>query len=601
MGSLYIVIGRRQHAAQRRPYTQDIEIVSGHELARATVRLAAVRDIRSKLESRERTLENRAVLRQTLIERVREDFRVVAIAPYMPAFWPRRFQHHQLFRISDRQPPQQHLVQKRKDGRVRANSQRKSQNGDRRESRILPEHPQAIAHVLPDRVHSFPPQNIRLEKPKLLQPDSIVVVPLGHVGENHFVSDLQSFHHFDGVHRTPPQLYIDAHGFRSVINDLEDSDRAVCLAMDRSAHVKHILQILERDRAVHTQVRSRSLRQRVCDGHVHSHRPVLYRGIDSGNVAVHHSVPRIDRCLLPDGHVLRLRLRNLDFRFEFLRIGHPRQVCTWCHMLPHLHRHELQYAIDARPNMQRIHLALLQLIKGLLFIDFCLLRGKSRFRGIRGHFRAFALKLHANRQLFFPHSGEIPDVVRSDALFEQLFVYVMLQAGLLEITAHGGFVRLLVHQIAVHLHLKVCVVRFRAFELVFRVQRLSLQRWVAQFHNDGIRLDDSPRTQYPAFHSRVRLRRDPANLLGNQRPQSPYLSQHRPALHFVRPNGGAVHRWCGGPQPGKPVRHSCHQDDCHGAVSNSPNFLGASVGWSLYVHGQCRFLERNSPAPRGLL
>src|SRR5437762_14150411 len=94
----------------------------------------------------------------------------------------------------------------------------------------------------------------------------------------------------------------------------------------------------------------------------------------------------------------------------------------------------------------------------------------------------------------------------------------MLQVGLLEITAYGGFVRLLVHQIAVNLHLEICVLCFRALELEFRVKRVSLHRWVTQFHNDGLWLNDSPATQYTALHSPARLRRDPAHVFVNTRP-----------------------------------------------------------------------------------
>ncbi len=87
-------------------------------------------------------------------------------------------------------------------------------------------------------------------------------------------------------------------------------------------------------------------------------------------------------------------------------------------MLPHLHRHKLQYPIDARANMQRIQLALFQLIERFLLIDSCLLGGQPRLCGIGGDFRPFAFQFGADRQLLFFHSGQIPDVVRPDALFE---------------------------------------------------------------------------------------------------------------------------------------------------------------------------------------
>src|SRR6267378_2348234 len=63
----------------------------------------------------------------------------------------------------------------------------------------------------------------------LLQADPVEVVPGGHVGEDHLVPDLQSLQDLDGVHRASPQLKIDAHRLRSVINDLENSDSTVLL------------------------------------------------------------------------------------------------------------------------------------------------------------------------------------------------------------------------------------------------------------------------------------------------------------------------------------------------------------------------------------
>src|SRR5260370_15387665 len=58
----------------------------------------------------------------------------------------------------------------------------------------------------------------------LLQPHPVELVPSEHVGQNHFVSDLQSLQNLDPVHRTPPPLNIDSHDFRSVFTNLLTSD-----------------------------------------------------------------------------------------------------------------------------------------------------------------------------------------------------------------------------------------------------------------------------------------------------------------------------------------------------------------------------------------
>src|SRR5260370_18333216 len=55
--------------------------------------------------------------------------------------------------MTNRKPPQHHLVQNRKDRRVRPDAQRKGKNGNEGKSRILRQHPQAVAYVLQERLH----------------------------------------------------------------------------------------------------------------------------------------------------------------------------------------------------------------------------------------------------------------------------------------------------------------------------------------------------------------------------------------------------------------------------------------------------------------
>ena len=102
----------------------------------------------------------------------------------------------------------------------------------------------------------------------------------------------------------------------------------------------------------------------------------------------------------------------------------------------------------------------------------------------------------------------------------------MLQAGLFVVTAKGGLGRLLIHQLAVNLNFQVGVFRFRAFQLVLRVQHVALRLRVAKFQNDGVGLDHGvdPGPQNDLLHSRGGLRRDPANVFGNQRSQPAYLA-----------------------------------------------------------------------------
>src|SRR2546422_7252058 len=50
---------------------------------------------------------------------------------------------------------------------------------------------------------------------------------------------------------------------------------------------------------------------------------------------------------LSDANVFDLGLRNLEFRFEVLRLDHARQICSWDNLLPFLGGHLLQHAASA--------------------------------------------------------------------------------------------------------------------------------------------------------------------------------------------------------------------------------------------------------------
>src|SRR6266581_1333843 len=157
MSALHIVIGWRQHSSQDRPHAQHIEIIPSDQFARSPLRLPMTRNACCKLKSRQHSIENRRVLRQPLVQRIGKNLRIVSITPNMSAFRSGRLQNDQLPGIPDRKPPQQHLIEQGKDRRVRADAQRQRQNGNKRKAGILPKHPQAVAHVLQERVHLFFP------------------------------------------------------------------------------------------------------------------------------------------------------------------------------------------------------------------------------------------------------------------------------------------------------------------------------------------------------------------------------------------------------------------------------------------------------------
>ena len=153
MGALDIVIGRRQHSAEGRPHAQHLEIISGHQFARATVGLSVARNGGGKLIARHHAVKNSRVFCQPLVQWVGKNLRIVAIAPDMPMFRSGRLQHHQLARIPHRQPPQQHLIEQGEDRRVCTDAQRERHNGNEAKTRIFREHSQAVPHVLEEHGH----------------------------------------------------------------------------------------------------------------------------------------------------------------------------------------------------------------------------------------------------------------------------------------------------------------------------------------------------------------------------------------------------------------------------------------------------------------
>src|SRR6266481_805391 len=137
-------------------------------------------------------------------------------------------------------------------------------------------------------VHS-PPKNLFCASAdffayRLSQPDAVEVVPLRHVGKDHFVPGLQATEHFDRVHRCATQFHVDANGFTAIVNQLEDADRAVGLTVYRASYIKNVLQVFDFHRAIYAQIRPRTQRQRIVDSNIYCHRAVLHGRIDTRNM-----------------------------------------------------------------------------------------------------------------------------------------------------------------------------------------------------------------------------------------------------------------------------------------------------------------------------
>src|SRR5262245_41420622 len=131
----------------------------------------------------------------------------------------------------------------------------------------------------------------------LFQLQALVGIPWGHVRKDHLITHSQSIQNFNDTDRTPPKFNLrSAHGF-STVKHLEETDRALTVALYGTAHEEHRVQPFEFDNPFHIQVRTSAARQRSFQGHVHSYRSVLGCRINPTNTASDNPVARINLCL----------------------------------------------------------------------------------------------------------------------------------------------------------------------------------------------------------------------------------------------------------------------------------------------------------------
>src|SRR4029078_11300033 len=88
-----------------------------------------------------------------------------------------------------------------------------------------------------------------------VQTDSLVRVPGRHVGNNDRIADLKTLQDLDGANGAAPEFYRDSNRSRAAVNDFEDPDCAIGLSLHRTAHKEHVVEPLQFDRTIHTQVR----------------------------------------------------------------------------------------------------------------------------------------------------------------------------------------------------------------------------------------------------------------------------------------------------------------------------------------------------------
>src|SRR5947199_9469 len=87
-----------------------------------------------------------------------------------------------------------------------------------------------------------------------IQLHSVMSIPGGHIGEDYLVADVQSLGHFHRAHRRPAEFDGHADGRSAALDDLEQADGAIGLALDGTSHVEDIRQPFELDGAVDAEI-----------------------------------------------------------------------------------------------------------------------------------------------------------------------------------------------------------------------------------------------------------------------------------------------------------------------------------------------------------
>src|SRR5580698_6382068 len=118
-----------------------------------------------------------------------------------------------------------------------------------------------------------------------VQFDSVVLVVLRHVRENHTVSHYKAVLDLDGIHRAAPESHLHFVGVLAVGLELKECNSAVFLAEYRAADEHHIVQLFQLDGAIDTEIGAGAGWQRAGERHVNRDGAVHDRLFDARYVA----------------------------------------------------------------------------------------------------------------------------------------------------------------------------------------------------------------------------------------------------------------------------------------------------------------------------
>ncbi len=410
---------------------------------------------------------------------------------------------------------------------------------------------------------------------------------LRHIRQDHLVSRLEPAPHLDRVHRRLAHGHLRPRAVDAVLVDAEQADHALLLPVGGPAHIEHVDQVLELDRAVHAQIGPRALGELPLERDVHRDRAVEHGRVDPRHPARDDAVARVDGGRLADLDVLGLRLRDLELGLQLRLVRHARQVGPRLHVSAHVDRHLLQHPGDAGPHVQLVDLAVAQHDQRPQAIDLGLLHGQLRGPRLAQLHVALAFDLVLRLEALGLDLRQLARQGRDEPLVGQLGVGLRLHLRLAELRRRARGLRLLRQQVVLHRDPEVRQLRLGRLQLLLGLEQLLRLGRVAQDEDHGLGLHLGPGIDDDALDAPGGDRGNPADVLGNQRAQTPHLPLDVATLDRVDIHGRPLDRRCGGLQAGQRDRDERNGHQGNGADDDPADLLvPRDTRWALNVHAR---------------
>src|ERR1043165_6540360 len=283
--------------------------------------------------------------------------------------------------------------------------------------------------------------------------DAVNAVPLLCVGEDDRVTLAQAVEDFDGADGGAAQADRDADSRVPVGFELKERDVGLRAAARRGAtDVEDVVEPRQLNRPVHAQIDARARRQLAFELHVDGERAVVRRRVEALDAPLDDAAvaaARVNARLLADGHVLDLRLRNLERGLEARRGCDARDVRARRDLLADRDRHLLKHAVRSGAHLQGGDVLLVEPQLRAQLLDARLLRGDLRVRRLLGRPHALLLDLQTVGELLHFHARDAQREQGNESFLAELLVGVELNLGLVVLILDLRGRGLLRHAVAV--------------------------------------------------------------------------------------------------------------------------------------------------------